>query len=258
MDINLFPYNQVADTARVVSRLAQAIDRKEPCSMVILGDGESVVLWAAKGFGQYHYLSTYGVSAEERPVVSEQLVEALNRADIICLPRTGPEAAKPHFGPKLREALRLHNVHPKPDTLIGDSLIGWYLWFDGWLCMLLENRKVLVVTAEAEEIAAAIRARTPPEGVAIHAPGDWWLAADVTAIPLDYGLIGQEKALEQAENLPWKPDVCILGAGARASHLCVEIAKMHSIPVIELGSSFQCFHKPSDLTTYFQWYQAGG
>jgi len=258
MDINPFPYNEQADTARVASRLAQAIERKEPCSMISMADGEAAVLWAAKGFGEFHYLSAWGFSAEDRRGVAEQLAAAIPRCDIVCLPRSGPEASKPGMGPKLREALRLWDVKLKPEALIGDSLVSFYLLYDAWLWMLLENRKVLVVTNEADKVAAALMARIPPAGIDAYAGAGWWRAADAHPIMLEEGLAGSAKCLEQAANLPWKPDLCILGAGSRAAHLCVEIAEMHRIPVIELGSSMACFHAASDLAAYHQWYLAGG
>ena len=256
---SLFPNNERADTARVVSRLAQAIERGEPCSMISMADGESATLWAAKGFGEFHYLSAWGFAAEDRPGVAEQLIAALSRVDIVGLPRSGPEAAKPGMGPKLREALRLWDVRFKLGALLADALVPFYLLFDGWLWMLLENRKVLVVTNEAERVAAALKLNTPPIGDLTTYSAGFWHVADATPITLEEGLAGSVKCLEQAANLPWKPDICILGAGARAAHLCVEIADMYSIPVIELGCVMSLLHTPTnELVTQFKWYEAGG
>jgi len=255
---SLFPDNERADTARVVSRLAQAIERKEPCSMISMADGESAVLWAAKGFGEYHYLSCWGFPVEDRRGVAEQLATAIAKCDIVCLPRTGSEAQKPEMGPRLREAMRLWDIHLKPDALIGDSLIEAYILFDFWLWSLMEGRKVLVVTSEANLVVPALLARVPPPGLSAYAPEGVWRAADATGIVLEEGLAGSQKCLEQAANLPWKPDLCILGAGSRAAHLAVSIAEMHSIPVIELGSMMMCFHQGTDLGLYHSWYLAGG
>jgi hypothetical protein len=253
-----FPRNERANTARVACRLAQAIDRKEPCAMISMADGESAVLWAAKGFGQYHYLSTWGFSTEDRLGVAQQLAAAIPCCDIIGLPHTGPEAHKPYMGPKLREAMRLWGIEPKPEALIGDSLLEVYLLFDGWLWSLMENRKVLVVTNEADQVVAGLKSRVAPAGINAFAPDGMWRAEDATGIMLEEGLAGSAKCLDQAANLPWKPDLCILGAGSRAAHLCVAIAEMHRIPVIELGSMMMCFHRATELGGYYQWYQEGG
>ena len=256
---SLFPDNERADTARVTSRLAWAIDRGEPCSMVSMADGEAATLWAAKNCGMFHYLRAWGFPHEDQAGVAEQLVAALSRVDIIGLPRSGPEAAKPGMGPKLREALRLWNVDLKFGALIGDALLPFYLLFDGWLWMLLENRKVLVVTSEAERVAEALKSNTPPAGDMTTYSAGFWKIADAMPVFLDFGLAGSQRCLDEVASLPEKPDICILGAGARAAHLCVEIADMHSIPVIELGCVMSCLHTPTtDLQQIFKWYEQEG
>jgi len=253
----MFP-NEQADTARVVRRLAEAILHKEPCSLISMADGESALLWAAKGFGQFHYLSAWGFSAADRLGVAEQLAAAIPKCDIVCLPRSGPLAKRPDMGPKLMEALNLWGIQPKPEALIGDSLICFYLMFDGWLWSLMENRKVLVVTGEQEAVVAALNGRQPPTGLAGFAGPGFWRHADATGIFLTDGVAGSAKALEEAANLPWKPDLCLLGAGSRAAHLAVELSQMHQMPVIELGCVFSWFHTASEPAEMFRWYQEGG
>jgi len=253
----MFP-NEQADTARVVRRLAEAILHKEPCSLISMADGESALLWAAKGFGQFHYLSAWGFSAADRLGVAEQLAAAIPKCDIVCLPRSGPLAKQPGMGPRLMEALNLWGIRPKPEALIGDSLVCFYLMFDAWLWSLMENRNILVVTSEAEKVVAALNGRQPPIGLAGFAGPGFWKHADVTGIFLTDGLAGSAKALEQAANLPWKPDLCLLGAGSRAAHLAVELAQMYDMPVIELGSAFSWLHAPSEPTEMSRWYQEGG
>ena len=253
----MFP-NEQADTARVVRRLAQAIERKEPCSLISMADGEAAVLWAARGFGEFHYLSTWGFSAEDRRGVAEQLAAAIPKCDIVCLPRSGPEAQKPGMGPRLMEALHLWDIRPKPEALIGDSLIEYYLMFDAWLWSLMENRKILVVTNEADKVVAALNGRQPPVGLATYAGAGYWRHAEATGIMLGDGLAGSAQCLVDAGNLPWKPDLCLLGAGSRAAHLCVGIAEMHEIPVIELGSLLTWFHTASEPAQAFAWYQTQG
>ncbi|HUT62144.1 MAG TPA: hypothetical protein VNA25_30260 [Phycisphaerae bacterium] len=252
-----FP-NEQADTARVACRLAQAIEQKEPCSLISMADGESAVLWGAKGFGSFHYLSAWGFSAEDRLGVAEQLAAAIPKCDIVCLPRSGTQASQPGMGPRLREALYLWDIRPKPEALIGDSLISFYLLFDCWLWSLMENRKVLVVTSEAEKVVAALNGRQPPVGLATFAGGQWWRQAETTGIMLADGLAGSAQCLVDAGNLPWKPDLCLLGAGSRAAHLAVALAEMHSMPVIELGCVFSWFHTPSEPATIFKLYQEEG
>jgi len=253
----MFP-NEQADTARVVRRLAQAIERKEPCSLISMADGEAAVLWAARGFGGFHYLSAWGFSAEDRQGVAEQLAAAIPKCDIVCLPRSGPMAKQPYMGPRLMEALHLWDIRPKPEALIGDSLVSFYLYFDCWLWSLMENRNVLIVTNEADKVVAALNGRQPPTGLAAYAGAGYWRHAEATGIMLGDGLAGSAQCLVDAGNLPGKPDLCLLGAGSRAAHLAVELAQMHEMPVIELGSAFAWLHTPSEPAQLFTWYQAEG
>jgi len=226
--------------------------------MISMADGEAAVLWAARGFSQFHYLSTWGFSTEDRRGVAEQLAAAIPKCDIVCLPRSGPAAKLPRMGPWLLEAMQLWDIRPKPEALIGDSLISFYIFFDGWLWGLMENRRVLVVTNEADKVVAALNGRQPPTGLAAYAGAGYWRHAEATGIMLGDGLAGSAQALVDAGNLPWKPDLCLLGAGSRAAHLAVALAQMHSMPVIELGSAFAWFHTPSEPAQLFTWYQAEG
>ncbi len=258
MSNEYFPNHERADTPRVVRRLAEAILKQEPCTFISMADGEAALLWAAKGFGQFHYLSAWGFSVEERVAVAEQLAAAIPQCDIVGLPRSGPMAKQPGMGPRLYEALQLWDIQLKPDALIGDALGCFYLMFDAWLWSLMEHRKVLVVTSEAPQVVASLNGRQPPPGLASYAGAGFWQHEIAFGITLEFGLEGSEKCLEEARNLEIKPDICLLGAGSRAAYLAVELAKMYNMPVIELGSVFAMLYLPSEPAKVFNWYQAEG
>ena len=238
-----------ADTARVAREIGQALLEKRPLSLVALCDGESATLWAGKGFQTFNYLAGFGIPGEEFVPAAEQLAAAIARADIICVPRH--TADKPNiYAAKLRESLELWNIELKPGALIGDAMVCWYLLFDMWLPGLLQGRRVLIVNNEADKVANALMTKDVPGELKDQWPADWIRVAGADAIMLENGLAGSAKALAEAEALPEKPDIALVGAGARASHLVVSIAEMYSIPVIELGAACLCLHQPTPKPTY--------
>ena len=231
--------------------------------MVALCDGEAQTLWAGKGFQTFHYLSTLGFSYPDLPHVAAELAAAIRKADIVCVPRSGPAAQLPGYGPKLRAAMELWDAIPKPEALIGDSLATFYLMFDCWLLGLLENRRVLIINNQADKVATALMTKTVSPSIAILAPPPWIKVTDAIPVMLDGGQAGSAKALAEVAAIPpeRKPDIDLVGAGARAAHLCVTTAEMLSIPVIELGDTLRLMHAPSVPGAWEKiktWYEAEG
>jgi hypothetical protein len=241
-------YNRsIADTACMARLVAQAILDKRPLSVISMCDGESATLWAGKGFARFHYLAGYGIPAEEFVPAAEQLAAAIARADVIGVPRSGTAARTPEYGPKLRESLALWNIELKPSAVIADSLYTFYLMFDMWLWGLTHDRRVwlwgltlfrrvLIINNEADKVANAFLTQTLPPTQKTYIGADWMRVSGADAIILQDGLAGSAKAIAEAAALPIKPDIALLGAGARAAHIAVKVAAIHSIPVVELGS----------------------
>jgi len=244
-------YNrEIADTARVAREIASAILDKRPLSIISLCDGESATLWAGKGFGTFHYLAGRGFPGEIGPV-AEQLAAALAKTDIICVPRSGGLARMALFAPNNRETIRLWDIRLKKDALIGDAMVCWYLLFDMWLPMMLQDRRVLVVNNEADKVCVALDSKTipgtPTNSMAEWWPPDWVRTKQTIPIILKEGIAGSEQALSEARDLTTKvdwPDICLIGAGARTAHLAVNIAEMFSIPVVELGAAITWLYEP--------------
>lgn len=244
----IYDGHEAADTARVAREVARALLEKRPLSLVALCDGESATLWAGKGFQTFNYLAGFGISGEEFVPAAEQLAAAIARADIICVP--GGKDGRNQYAPKLRESLELWKIHLKRYALIGDAMVCWYLLFDMWLPGLLQGRRVLIVNNEADKVAKALLTKTVPGELADQWPPDWIRVSGADAIMLEGGLAGSEKALREAAALETKPDIALVGAGARASHIVTSLAEMYAIPVIELGAACLCFHQPWDKASY--------
>jgi hypothetical protein len=239
----IYDGHEVADTARVAREIAQALLEKRPLSLISMCDGESATLWAGKGFQTFNYLAGYGIPGAEFVPAAEQLAAAIARTDIVCVPQLHDGKAN-QYAAKLREALELWGIKLKPGALIGDAHVCWFLLFDMWLVGLLQGRRVLIVNNEADKVANALLTKTVPGQLK-----EWWVAnwiqvTGADAIMLREGLAGSEQALREAEALPQKPDIALVGAGARAAHIVTSLAEMHSIPVIELGAACLNFHIP--------------
>ncbi len=255
----------IADTARVAQAIADALTRGRGLSVISLCDGEAQVLWAAKGLQTFHYLASHGFPSADRPQVALELVAAISTADIVCLPRSGPAATEPSFGPKLRAAMELWDARPKADALIGDSLVCFYLMFDAWLWGCLEDRRVLVVNDRADLVAQALTSKRLPYELQHYVPAAWVNVRSVRPVMLEIGLAGNEKALtevaEAFSDATTAPEIVLVGAGARAAHLCVTIAQKHQVPVVELGDVLRLMHEDYGRGRWdqvYEWYRKEG
>ena len=252
---------EMADTARVAKEIARALLDGRPLSVVALCDGESATLWAGLGFQTFNYLAGFGIPGAEFEVTARMLADAIAKTDIVCVPRGTELMGKNPYAAKVRESLALWNVRLREDALVGDSMVCWFLLYDMWLVGLLQGRRVLVVNNEADKVCSALVNKDVPGPMKEQWPADWIRVSGADAIILEEGLAGTEKALAEAKALENKPDICLVGADARAAHLITSIAEMHSIPVVELGSACCWFHQPvtqADYMTMHDLYQRTG
>jgi len=258
--IERWPNGEVG-TAEVAALIAVALEQKRPLSLISLCDGEAQVLWAALGFQTFHCLASLGFPPEERGAVAHDLVAAVKRADIVCIPRSGPAARTPPFRDKLLAGLGLWGARPKADALIGDSLVCFYLAFDAWLWGLIEGRRILIVNNRADQVVNVLLAGEVPEGLRKYVAPGWIRVAEATPVLLEIGQAGSAKAIAESEKLAGQTDLVLVGAGARAAHLCVEIAERLAVPAIELGGVLRLLHEeyyPGGWDKVYGWYQEAG
>jgi hypothetical protein len=240
----VYDYHEFADTARVCREIAQAMLEKRPLSVISMCDGESATLWAGKGFQTFNYLAGFGIDAVDFEQTAAELAAAISQTNIVGVPISGDAAKTPGYGPKLREALELWDVKLLPDALIADAMYPFYILFDMWLIGLLQGRRVLVVNCDADKVCAGLLGKEMAPPLRDEWQPGWMLVEAAHPILLYHGKAGTEKLLAEMRDLPFEPDICLFGGGARSAHMIVQIAAHHSIPVVEMGGALEVFWKP--------------
>ncbi len=253
------------DTAGAAGLLAKAMLDKRPCSLACLSDGEGALLWSGAGFQTWHYLSHHGIEAGEQHSTAEQMAIAIQRLNLVGMPRSGYLAKRQDFRPKLEAGFGLWDIHLRSDAVEVDSMVCFYMIFDFWLWGLIQGRNVVIVNNDADGVKAALEAESLPKQFSPYVPPRTcgWAPAAILPVTLGPGLAGSEKALQDIADSGFKPDIALLGAGSRVVHLCVEIAERYSIPAIDLGCVCSELHdydckEPGGWEKMFKYYQEEG
>ncbi|WP_229106412.1 GT-D fold domain-containing glycosyltransferase [Paenibacillus sp. 1001270B_150601_E10] len=147
------------DPADIFAHMERALERKEPLSVVRLGDGELLAL-------AHDRVLSSGLVRKEGPFLGyagidipdheyrDQLANAVRQATFVGI----PTSRAPNFQGLMYPTFRAHGMDVRQMRLTY-STVNYMLAQYGFLNRLMQGRRVLVVGNAAEELAAVLLAR---------------------------------------------------------------------------------------------------
>ncbi|NIK68758.1 MULTISPECIES: GT-D fold domain-containing glycosyltransferase [unclassified Paenibacillus] len=203
---------QVRDT------ILQAMDEKQPLSIVRLGDGElltmaqEIVMPVDQVRKEGRFLDYAGVKVPDLDT-RNKLAEAVARADIVGLPRT----RMPNYQLLVSPVFQAYGLS-FTERLWTDSLINYSLCQAGCLLPVLQNRSVLLIGNMAEPLSAVLAQR----GITI---------AGVVA-PVN-GARDAERVVSAARLYDF--DIALVSAGIAAVLITEELARITGKVAVDFG-----------------------
>lgn len=149
----------LVDPFTIFHEMQQAIQAKQPMSIVRLGDGEiltlahDVVISAQQASKHGAFLPYAGVRIPDA-AARDQLAHSIRQATIIGIPTSRMR----NFQGLLFPTLRAHGIDYRTLRMT-ISTINYLLYQLGYLTLLLENRRVLLVGNEAPALAPVLASR---------------------------------------------------------------------------------------------------
>ncbi len=203
---------------QVSDAILHAMEKKQPLSVVRLGDGElltmaqEIVMPVDQVRREGKFLEYAGVSVPDLEI-RNQLAEAVIRADIVGIPRT----RMPNYQLLVSPVFKAYGLSFR-ERQWTDSLINYSLCTAGCLLPILQNRRVLLIGNLAEQLAAVL-ARHGIHIAGIVAPVNGARdAARVTALARQYDF-----------------DIALVSAGIAAVLITEELARLTGNVAIDFG-----------------------
>lgn len=203
---------------QVGDRIIQALDAKQPLSIVRLGDGElltlaqEIVMPIDTVRREGRFLEYAGVKVPDLDI-RNRLAEAVLKADIVGIPRT----RMPNYQPLVAPVFQAYNI-PFADRQWTDSLVNYGLCQAGYLMRILQSRRVLVIGNMAEPLSAVLAG----SGIAI--------AGVITPVN---GARDAARIVELAKHYDF--DIALVSAGIAAVLIAEELARLTGKVAIDFG-----------------------
>ncbi|UHA75859.1 succinyl-CoA synthetase [Paenibacillus sp. 481] len=150
----------LVDPFTVYMEMHQALNEKKPLSVVRLGDGELLALAHDKVLSpelvrkEGTFLSYSGMNIPDHKY-RDQLAEAVRRATFVGI----PTSRQPNFQALLYPVFRAYDIDVMK-TRFTYSTVNYLLASLGYLLLLMQNRKILVVGNEAQALADVLTKRS--------------------------------------------------------------------------------------------------
>jgi|GEM_PF-3330966 hypothetical protein len=203
---------------QIQDAILRALEEQRPLSLVRLGDGElltlaqEVVLPIETVMREGKFLQYAGVNVPDLEIRG-RLAEAVQRADIVGVPRT----RMPNYQLLVGPVFRAYNI-PYAGKLWTDSLVNYRLCQAGYLLPILHNRRVLVIGNMAEPLSAVLAGH----GIAV--------AGIISPVN---GAQDAARVIQAARQYDF--DIALVSAGIAAVLITEELARVTGKVAIDFG-----------------------
>lgn len=223
---------------QVLGRLKEAIERREPFSLIRIGDGENRFLtqdsiWTMEETMKDAWAVKANKRKEEKGVtfpnlaLRDRMVEAIKIADVVGLLRYGDQTiiAPDHLKRPLTDQLFRHfNLHPKftCDALVCRALIQLP---EFW--RLLQGLRIVVVTRDARQVKKVLQANPYQLNV-------------VGTIAFNH-YEQMDDALQKFEQRKDDFDIALFACGVNAVALAPKVAELTGKIALDMGKALTRF-----------------